>query len=146
MSRKAATITQERARPTPGGIQLARQTLQGILEGTIKGRHYLDLRTYTADDMDEFLKPFGRTVAGKTGYIYVAGFSEYVKIGWSTDVPSRVYSIEQGLPESLKLFGYFEGTHKDERALHRRFSATRTRGEWFKLSPELQSFIEEISK
>lgn len=131
-----------RARPTRDEIELARLELSKIVGGTGNG---LDLSNYEPEDIAELFrkdkKPFGPH-AIRAGYIYVVGFAGFVKIGWTTNLKGRVSEIENGLPQALTLHHSRPGTIKQERALHRRFAAYRTRGEWFKNKGELASWIE----
>lgn len=75
--------------------------------------------------------------------IYVAGFGPYVKIGVSTDVYERVATIQA--PEELKIYAILDGWITKEKQLHRRFSAYRLRGEWFKHEGELAKWIAHVS-
>lgn len=60
-----------------------------------------------------------------------------IKIGWASDLWSRLESIARMNPEPLGLLGAFPGTRADETALHRRFALARQRGEWFTATAEL---------
>jgi hypothetical protein len=78
----------------------------------------------------------------RLGDVYVIGFGIYVKIGWSKNVANRVRALQEGVPETLVVIATFPGTQKDERNLHRHFSAHRTRGEWFRKPPDLVEVVE----
>jgi len=78
-----------------------------------------------------------------TGWVYVMEFEGYVKIGWSRNVAGRHSAIQDGLPEELRFLWCTPGTQARERALHRRFDAYRTRGEWFRHEGELAEWIKE---
>ena len=73
--------------------------------------------------------------------IYVVGFAEFVKIGWSNTLTRRIASIQQGVPGKLTIFGQLEGDITAERTLHRRFAKYRIRGEWFRHEGELAEWI-----
>jgi hypothetical protein len=131
-----------RARPSRDEIELARLQLSKIVGGG--GEHSLDLRHYAQEDITDLFCKNKAPVnphSIRAGFVYVAGFAQFVKIGWTTDVKCRIYSIEQGLPETFVLYHSFGGTQKDERALHRRFKSLRTRGEWFRHEGELAEWI-----
>lgn len=76
------------------------------------------------------------------GYIYVVGFRDYVKIGWSESVKARLTGVQNGVPENLVIYGIIEGTIEEERALHKRFRDLRLFREWFRLSGSLEIWID----
>ena len=83
--------------------------------------------------------------------IYVIGCKElpFVKIGYSGSVSlliSRVNTGQTYCPFALEIIVAFSGTLKDEKRLHRRFSAFRVRGEWFTRSEEIEEFISRRQK
>ena len=73
--------------------------------------------------------------------IYIIGFSNFVKIGWSYFISRRIEEIQVGVPEKLIVYRCLEGTMQHEKALHRRFSKYRLRGEWFRLEGDLAEWI-----
>ncbi len=77
------------------------------------------------------------------GTIYFAGCGEhYVKIGFTAGyVEHRLKVLQIGAPERLTIVAEFPGTMQDETALHRRFAAYRTVGEWFRREGEVSAFI-----
>lgn len=79
----------------------------------------------------------------RVGMIYVAGFAEYIKIGWSADVYIRIKTIQDGVPEPLIVYATIAGEIWQERRLHSRFASVRTRGEWFKRNEVLNRWIAE---
>ena len=86
-------------------------------------------------------KPLRELLFAPSG-IYVVGFASFVKIGWSGCIEKRIEEVQQGVPETLTLYRCLEGDIRDERNLHHRFRAHRTRGEWFRLEGELAEWIE----
>jgi hypothetical protein len=69
----------------------------------------------------------------RCGTIYVVGFANYRKIGYTDGWPADRYtSIQTGCPEKLNVYCEGWGTRQDERDLHRRFAEFRTWGEWFR--------------
>jgi hypothetical protein len=79
----------------------------------------------------------------KCGTIYVVGFANYRKIGYTDSWPATRYvGIQTGCPEKLVVFGEGWGTREDERDLHRRFEVFKTYGEWFRCEGELATWIE----
>ncbi|WP_395393097.1 GIY-YIG nuclease family protein [Novosphingobium sp. BL-8A] len=70
------------------------------------------------------------------GNIYLLGTGEplAVKIGFTKQDPrARLKQLQTGNPARLKLLGWYPGTLKDERELHKRLAAYNIGGEWFRL-------------
>lgn len=84
------------------------------------------------------------TVIGQQpGWVYVVGFSNYVKIGFtSKSVESRIASLQTGCPETLSVFSAFRGSKQYEAHLQRRFISFKTQGEWFRLEGDLRAWVE----
>lgn len=81
---------------------------------------------------------------GPKVYFLRAGESGAVKIGFATDLRSRIRGIETGNHEELHIIAAMNGTAADEKALHKKFAAYRIRGEWFKYAGDLKRFIEAL--
>lgn len=64
-----------------------------------------------------------------------------VKIGRATDVAQRVSSLQTATPHELRILRILEGDREAE--MHERFSDDRIRGEWFRWSPAIESFVSE---
>jgi hypothetical protein len=77
------------------------------------------------------------------GIVYVVGFADYIKIGWSKSVDRRLCVVQDGVPEVLTVIATFPGSQRDERNLHRHFSAYRLHGEWFRKPPNLIEVIDQ---
>lgn len=75
--------------------------------------------------------------------IYFVECGGLVKIGKATDVRARLSSMQTGNPEPMTLLGEVPGGRADESDLHQRFRSFRVRGEWFRYSGELRTFIDE---
>jgi hypothetical protein len=88
------------------------------------------------------LLPFAGS-AGSKGYIYFATDGEFVKIGWTGIWPptARVAKQQTGNGRPLWILGCIPGTQRAERGYHKRFARHRVRGEWFRLTPDLEQFI-----
>lgn len=82
-----------------------------------------------------------------TPSVYFIGAGDFVKIGWAIDPTKRVKELQTGCPHELTILATLHGTQVEEFELHRRFAAYRVRhnGEWFHATPELLSFISEIT-
>lgn len=79
------------------------------------------------------------------GQVYVAGFSVYVKIGWTSGIGAvRVSKVEQGVPEPLTIYAIHPHAGTEvETALKKRFEPYNTRGEWFRLEGEVAKWVSE---
>ena len=73
--------------------------------------------------------------------VYVIGFGDYVKIGYSTAFPFRLRDIQAHVPVPLTIYARFSGRQTQERALHRRFAEHRLNGEWFRFDGALAAWI-----
>jgi len=82
----------------------------------------------------------------KFGFIYVVGFGDYIKIGFSTDVPSRLSTLQTSAPEPLKIYATFRGSTDDEANLHQRFATHNSNGEWFRIGDEIKAWLREIAE
>src|ERR1700722_19662533 len=81
--------------------------------------------------------------SGHYGHVYVIGFADYVKIGWSEHVEERLFDIQKHAPEELVLYTLFAARKATERRLHRRFNGLRLYGEWFALTHSLKEWVED---
>lgn len=82
-------------------------------------------------------------MAVKTESVYVIrakGTNRY-KIGFSTDIGSRIASMQTGSPFPLELIHEFEGTLSNEKAVHKMLASYRLHGEWFELTESALSFV-----
>lgn len=65
---------------------------------------------------------------------FVSAGHGMVKIGRSTDVESRLRSLQTANPDRLELLGTIDGDHEAD--LHRRFRDRHAGGEWFRLGED----------
>lgn len=79
------------------------------------------------------LVDFG-TMLGRLGYVYFMHDEDagLLKIGFTRDLPRRLRTVRSASGRDVKLLGWIIGTTADETRLHRKFSARRERGEWFR--------------
>lgn len=68
-----------------------------------------------------------------------------VKIGFSKNPTKRLKSLSTSSPSPLLLLGYFEGTMESEKEIHLRFSGDRVNREWFFISEEILTFVNEVN-
>jgi hypothetical protein len=70
-------------------------------------------------------------------YFMRAGVDGPVKIGWSTNIPSRMSSLQTGQPFKMNLLRILDAPRWAERWLHYTFEDIRLEGEWFNFSEEM---------
>lgn len=76
--------------------------------------------------------------------VYVVGFDQYVKIGYSAARRSnRIISLQTGAPERLEIYATIKGGRRLEGFLHRHFAKWRLSGEWFRKRGTLAIWIKE---
>ena len=78
-------------------------------------------------------------------YFIEAVNTGFIKIGRSADPERRLAQLATGSPNELVILGKISGGSTLEAELHRRFKGLRERREWFKVSPELRTFIKEAT-
>lgn len=76
-----------------------------------------------------------------TSFVYFIEAGDCVKIGKSTDVQSRITTLQTASQHTLKLVGLMAGGAREERRLHAAFSEYRTNGEWFSIKGRLGLFL-----
>ena len=74
-------------------------------------------------------------------YIIRSGDRGPVKIGYAASPYDRLAALQTGHFEQLSVVRLLDGGVADERALHRRFSGLRMRGEWFSFCPSMMDDI-----
>jgi hypothetical protein len=50
------------------------------------------------------------------GHVYVIGFADYVKIGWSEDVGRRLFDLQKHAPEKLVIYRLFAAKKATEKS------------------------------
>lgn len=64
-----------------------------------------------------------------------------VKIGYAENPYSRLNNIRVACPVEVELELILEGSFAEEKALHRLLKEYRVRGEWFLITPAIESLI-----
>jgi len=77
----------------------------------------------------------------RVGVVYFIKSGPLVKIGFTTNLATRMEKIRNGNPHELTLLGSMPGTDDSELFLHQMFSAYRTTGEWFRIEGALDVFL-----
>lgn len=98
-----------------------------------------DLATRTA--VERAVIPASMRVE-RESHVYIVGFADFVKIGWSSNFPKRIREIELNLPAKLTLYATIDGDQKLEQSFHLRFAKLRLKGEWFRREGSLLAWIE----
>ena len=77
-------------------------------------------------------------------YVVRSEPSGNLKIGITADPKLRLSQMQVGAWETLALVLTIPGDPESEQSLHRRFRKHRIQGEWFRPSPEVLEWIEEV--
>ena len=75
------------------------------------------------------------------GYVYFFECGDFVKIGHTLCVKSRLKSIQTSNPHPVKLIGSFESGVAEEQIVHEHLSKYHHRGEWYRKCEELMEII-----
>lgn len=88
------------------------------------------------------------TIGPTRGHLYVVQSvgQTPVKIGFTSrdDILVRVAGLQTGNPHLLRVLATTRATFEDEHIVHKAFAAERMCGEWFDLSPRVQTFIDAL--
>lgn len=88
---------------------------------------------------------FGRPLWPKMECVYFLAAGQYVKIGYTNNLTSRVCDLQGANPEPLRVLAYVAGGRELEREYHLRFADDRHFLEWFRLTPRLQAEIDRLN-
>ena len=131
-----------------------------VASGRMPGPRRIDeLRIWDMERLDEILTLnqrlrglenlhwFGMLPPEVNESVYVIGFHDYVKIGYSTSTRERIANLQTGVPEPLTVYGIIPNAGVSiEKALHARFSEYRMEGEWFRKTGKLASWMKKGCK
>ncbi len=76
----------------------------------------------------------------RPGHVYFVRFQGLIKIGFTTNMPSRM----QAIPHE-ELLAAVPGQLADEKRCHAAFAHLREQGEWFRPEPDLLACIAEVT-
>ncbi len=79
-------------------------------------------------------------------YFVTAHGLDYIKIGQSINVESRVSTLQTASPKKLQVWAVLDGSYQTEAGIHELFKHLRKNGEWFKKTDELKYFIRAIQR
>lgn len=79
--------------------------------------------------------------------VYFVRSGARVKIGYTTTAPQRLAALRTMQPDGLEVLAVIgPACRADETALHRRFRALRSHGEWFDDAPALRAEIARLQR
>jgi len=81
----------------------------------------------------------------RPSFVYFIECGDYIKIGYATSVRSRLSNLAIATPFPLKVLATIDGDKHTESTLHTRFADAFHKGEWFRRTPELLAFIDQIN-
>lgn len=76
------------------------------------------------------------------GWIYFVRSGNYIKIGHSTRIASRLHDLQIGSPEKLEIMTIEAGGRAEEIRIHKMFKEEYLRGEWFNFTGDLKRYVE----
>lgn len=106
----------------------------------------LEVKMASSQPFKKILAAQSRKALKGTGVVYFIADRErsVAKIGFSANVQVRFYDLQVGYPGKLELIAHRQGSMRDEQALHTIFRHSRVRGEWFTLTPALETFMRQF--
>lgn len=95
------------------------------LKDAEKGTNYCKFHQYLIKEP----KP----VWHKKKVVYMVGIegTDHIKIGYSSDLTSRLSAIQTGSPNNVYIVAVFQGGKDAERQIHKAMDEFKVRGEWF---------------
>ena len=79
-------------------------------------------------------------------YFISAEGMDFIKIGVSKDLPTRLKRMQTGSPHRFQVLRTVKGEQAHELALHKRFAHLKHDREWFRADLELLQFIESLEE
>jgi len=79
-------------------------------------------------------------------YIIKPACLDYVKIGVTTRICQRLYELQAGNPQSLRVVAMFAGSVDLEAKLHYTFIRHHSCGEWFRLGPDIKAMLSAMHR
>ena len=86
-----------------------------------------------------------RRSRGVRGHVYFIRVGDFIKIGWSTRPMDRLRQLQTSHPDELEIMGTIKGERSLEGKIHKRFSKSRVRGEWFEEDGPLLDYIDKYT-
>lgn len=89
-------------------------------------------------------KPLRRSTP--TDLVYAIYSVGHIKFGVSSNVTRRSYSFSTASPAPIVLLATVKGSNDLELGIQRRLEAARAVGEWFRITPEVRSFVLQMQR
>ncbi len=88
-----------------------------------------------------------KVALGQKGWVYfiTGGDEDIVKIGFTTNRDSRLSGLQTGAHKELRYEYTFPAHEAAERILHRHFAKHRIRGEWYKLTWQIEELWDDLT-
>lgn len=77
---------------------------------------------------------------------FVEAENRLIKIGYSANITLRLRALLTTSATPLKLLGWLQGSTVLERDLHERLAGSRSHGEWFRQTPEVEAVLATIER
>jgi hypothetical protein len=100
-------------------------------------KRFLKLRLDQAKTLARKRQAFA--TSGRKTYFAISRDGKFLKIGSSLEPEKRVLRLQNGNAERLEILAML--TTNQERKLHKQFAHLRRHGEWFRLAPELITWL-----
>ena len=82
-------------------------------------------------------------VYGK-GIVYIVETEDFIKVGFTRNLASRLAQINTCTPHQVKLVHSFPGTIQDEQQIHRALGDSRHKLEWFRKTESVLAYVEQL--
>lgn len=133
------------ARKIAGRWRIPEWGLQELIDQTMSGRAIAPDGVKITPDA-EVARLLGLDSEPTTTFVYFVQCIQAmaVKIGFATQVESRIRSIRVDCPLELRTLLVVHGSRSTERELHSRFWGQRIRGEWFRMDGALLETVRRV--
>jgi hypothetical protein len=91
--------------------------------------------------VERLFNGFHQPTIDRTVYFISNASGTAIKIGVTTDLPKRLLSLRIANPEELSVVATLPAMWCTEQIVHRYFSTSRIRGEWFRPTEDILEFI-----
>ena len=118
--------------------------LHNLTDGELASDHLLQTALRYLDTFVQIANASmnrGGVPSDRTVYFMLSSSTGLVKIGSSGDPDRRLRDLQMASGERISLLTTEPGGEAHEKALHRRFKASRVRGEWFRHSEAIRTHI-----
>lgn len=77
-------------------------------------------------------------------YVYFLKCNEFVKIGMTGNLLTRLQNFKTNNPLQMEIIGLFNGGRKEEAILHKKFEHLSLRNEWFLYNQEIAQYCSDF--